>query len=89
MFNIFLSYRKTKTKIKRHLRNRRKCLLEAAIGIEPMIKVLQTFALPLGYAAISARTVGVEPTPEVLETSVLPLNYALKYKGEKKSTKLK
>jgi hypothetical protein len=25
--------------------------LEAAIGIEPMIKVLQTFALPLGHTA--------------------------------------
>ena len=25
--------------------------LKAAIGIEPMIKVLQTSALPLGYAA--------------------------------------
>ncbi|MFI8496258.1 hypothetical protein ACIGC1_25945 [Peribacillus butanolivorans] len=32
---------------------------------EPMIKVLQTCALPLGYAAILARTVGVEPTPKV------------------------
>ena len=26
--------------------------LEAATGIEPMIKVLQTFALPLGHAAL-------------------------------------
>jgi hypothetical protein len=25
--------------------------VEAAAGIEPAIKVLQTFALPLGYAA--------------------------------------
>jgi hypothetical protein len=25
--------------------------MEAAMGIEPMIKVLQTLALPLGYAA--------------------------------------
>ena len=29
--------------------------MEAAIGIEPMIKVLQTSALPLGYAAAVAR----------------------------------
>ena len=29
--------------------------VEAAIGIEPMIKVLQTSALPLGYAAADAR----------------------------------
>ena len=29
----------------------RRGLLKAAIGIEPMIKVLQTSALPLGYAA--------------------------------------
>ena len=28
--------------------------LEAAIGIEPMMKVLQTSALPLGYAALDA-----------------------------------
>jgi hypothetical protein len=27
--------------------------LEAATGFEPVIKVLQTFALPLGHAAIS------------------------------------
>jgi hypothetical protein len=27
--------------------------LEAAAGIEPAIKVLQTFALPLGYAALN------------------------------------
>jgi hypothetical protein len=28
--------------------------LEAATGFEPVIKVLQTFALPLGHAAISS-----------------------------------
>ena len=27
-------------------------ILEAANGIEPLMKVLQTFALPLGYAAL-------------------------------------
>ncbi len=27
-------------------------IVEAAIGIEPMMKVLQTSALPLGYAAL-------------------------------------
>ena len=27
------------------------CMLEAATGIEPVVKVLQTSALPLGYAA--------------------------------------
>jgi hypothetical protein len=27
-------------------------LLEAATGFEPVIKVLQTFALPLGHAAV-------------------------------------
>ena len=29
--------------------------VEAAIGIEPMMKVLQTSALPLGYAAADTR----------------------------------
>ncbi len=29
-------------------------MLEAATGFEPVIKVLQTFALPLGHAAVSA-----------------------------------
>jgi hypothetical protein len=29
-------------------------ILEAATGFEPVVKVLQTSALPLGYAAIGA-----------------------------------
>jgi hypothetical protein len=29
--------------------------MEAATGIEPVIEVLQTSALPLGYAAITPR----------------------------------
>jgi hypothetical protein len=41
---------KSNRKVARKLLKRRK-LLKAAIGIEPMIKVLQTSALPLGYAA--------------------------------------
>ena len=33
--------------------------MEAATGIEPVIKVLQTSALPLGYAAINGAEDGI------------------------------
>ena len=35
---------------------------EATTGFEPVIKVLQTFALPLGHVAKIAPPVGLEPT---------------------------
>ena len=35
-------------------------ILEATIGFEPMIRVLQTRALPLGYVALVTPT-GIEP----------------------------
>ena len=43
-------------------------LLEAATGIEPVIKVLQTSALPLGYAAniFLERKTGFEPATPTL-----------------------
>jgi hypothetical protein len=42
-------------------------LLEAATGFEPVIKVLQTSALPLGYAAlILERKTGFEPATPTL-----------------------
>lgn len=34
-------------------------MMEAATGIEPVIKVLQTSALPLGYAAINGAEDGI------------------------------
>ena len=37
-----------------------KVFSEATIGFEPMIRVLQTRALPLGYVAIMTPT-GIEP----------------------------
>ena len=36
-------------------------LVEATTGFEPVIRVLQTHALPLGYVAL-APCVGLEPT---------------------------
>jgi hypothetical protein len=43
--------------------------LEATVGIEPTIRVLQTRALPLGYVAASARIPEpVRPGPEVIAT---------------------
>ena len=53
--------------------------MEAATGFEPVIKVLQTFALPLGYAAIlinkwSGRR-DSNPRPPPWQGGVLPLNY--------------
>ena len=42
-------------------------LLEAATGIEPVVKVLQTSALPLGYAAnVLERKTGFEPATPTL-----------------------
>ena|GEM_PF-1837436 len=43
-------------------------LLEAATGFEPVIKVLQTSALPLGYAAelFLERKTGFEPATPTL-----------------------
>ncbi len=44
--------------------------LEAATGFEPVIKVLQTFALPLGHAAAipsGGKKVGAYRLPESLE----------------------
>jgi hypothetical protein len=40
--------------------------MEAAPGFEPGIKVLQTSALPLGYAAIRKRKTGLEPATPTL-----------------------
>ena len=55
--------------------------MEAATGFEPVIKVLQTSALPLGYAAIynwSGRR-DSNPRPPPWQGDVLPLNYFRKY----------
>lgn len=50
--------------------------MEAASGIEPEIKVLQTSALPLGYAAeFMERKTGIEPVTKDWKSLVLPLNY--------------
>src|SRR5690606_30770523 len=41
--------------------------MEAATGLEPVIRVLQTHALPLGYAAnFMERKTGVEPATSTL-----------------------
>ena len=51
--------------------------MEAATGFEPVVKVLQTSALPLGYAAIiywSGRR-DSNPRPPPWQGGVLPLNY--------------
>ena len=41
--------------------------MEAATGFEPVVKVLQTSALPLGYAAIFLeRKTGFEPATPTL-----------------------
>src|SRR6185312_12939194 len=56
--------------------------MEAATGFEPVIKVLQTSALPLGYAAIlfwSGRR-GSNPRPQPWQGCILPLNYFRIYK---------
>jgi hypothetical protein len=55
--------------------------LEAAPGFEPGIKVLQTSALPLGYAAVNMeRKTGLEPATPTLArwcstTELLPQNW--------------
>jgi hypothetical protein len=41
-------------------------IMEAAPGFEPGIKVLQTSALPLGYAAAGKRKTGLEPATPTL-----------------------
>ena len=52
-------------------------LLEAATGIEPVIKVLQTSALPLGYAAniLWSERRDSNPRPQPWQGCILPLNY--------------
>ncbi len=50
--------------------------MEAAPGFEPGIKVLQTSALPLGYAAlIKSGRRDSNPRPPPWQGGVLPLNY--------------
>ena len=48
-------------------------ILEAATGFEPVIKVLQTSALPLGYAAFKkmAGLAGFEPTSDGVKVRCL------------------
>ncbi len=55
---------------------RRQNIMEAATGLEPVIRVLQTHALPLGYAAKnwSGRR-GSNSRPPPWQGGVLPLNY--------------
>ena len=53
--------------------------MEAATGFEPVVKVLQTSALPLGYAAFilyiwSGRR-DSNPRPPPWQGGILPLNY--------------
>ena len=50
--------------------------MEAATGFEPVVEVLQTCALPLGYAALlwSGRR-GSNSRPPPWQGGVLPLNY--------------
>ena len=51
--------------------------LEAATGFEPVIKELQSSALPLGYAAITSKSERRDsnPRPPPWQGGVLPLNY--------------
>ena len=50
--------------------------MEAAPGFEPGVKVLQTSALPLGYAAlIESGRRDSNPRPPPWQGGVLPLNY--------------
>jgi hypothetical protein len=49
--------------------------MEAAPGFEPGIKVLQTSALPLGYAATKSGRRDSNPRPPPWQGGVLPLNY--------------
>ena len=43
--------------------NERQGVLEATTGIEPVMEVLQTSALPLGYVAPDAAPPGLRPVP--------------------------
>ena len=45
--------------------------LEAATGFEPVIKVLQTSALPLGYAANKTGLAGFEPARDGVKVRCL------------------
>ena len=57
--------------------------MEAATGIEPVVRVLQTHALPLGYAAVekwSGRR-DSNPRPRPWQGRILPLNYFRKNWG--------
>ena len=45
--------------------------LEAATGFEPVIKVLQTSALPLGYAAKKTGLAGFEPARDGVKVRCL------------------
>jgi hypothetical protein len=51
--------------------------LEAATGFEPVIRVLQTRALPLGYAAVKSKSGRRDsnPRPPPWQGDILPLNY--------------
>ena len=49
--------------------------VEAASGIEPEIKVLQTSALPLGYAATWSGKRDSNPRPQPWQGCALPLSY--------------
>ena len=54
--------------------------LEATTGFGPVIRVLQTHALPLGYVAMAPR-VGLEPTTTRLtaECSTIELSRNIKF----------
>ena len=45
--------------------------MEAATGFEPVIKVLQTSALPLGYAAKKTGLAGFEPAHDGVKVRCL------------------
>ena len=49
-------------------------LMELTLGIEPRIKVLQTYALPFGYVSILGGNEGIEPSLTDSQTAVLPLH---------------
>ena len=73
--------------------NTRKCpgagkLLEAAIGVEPMMEVLQTSALPLGYAAPAQPPGHVRQTTESIASALclVPRGGLERVKGLEPST---
>ncbi len=51
---------------------------KAVTGFEPVMKVLQTYALPLGYTAIKTGLAGFEPTMTESKSVALPLGYSPK-----------